>query len=227
MAISREIRKKVNSDWQNAFPELSLFAQDKLYKIVGPFVIGLELIKLPRLDEYRPHFAMYPLWRSDIKECLSIPIIIKEYYDRRGFQFSIPYDKHDGFFREVLDCVEKQTLLAFVGEISIRKVISKLDDYSKGPPLNASPNSYLQAAIQEAKLRIALYIDLAGAQSIFGQIVKRKWDIHHFKACGVDVDKWLHSLQIAVSNRNDFLKQLENNLSDIRLSSIKRSVLIE
>lgn len=43
MAIDREIKKKVTEDWLNSFSQISAFAQNKLYKIVGSCIIGIEL----------------------------------------------------------------------------------------------------------------------------------------------------------------------------------------
>lgn len=32
----KEIKKKVNGEWLNVFSQLSIFNQNKLYKVVGP-----------------------------------------------------------------------------------------------------------------------------------------------------------------------------------------------
>ncbi len=49
-------KKKVAAEWQSSFPELTQYAENKLYKLLGPLIIGIELIKLPRSPKYRPHF---------------------------------------------------------------------------------------------------------------------------------------------------------------------------
>lgn len=223
MAINKEIKKKVIEDWQNSFPELTLYSQDKLYKVVGATIIGLELIKLPRSEEYRPHFVIYPLWKKDVKANLDTPYVLKEYYNKKGLQYSIPYERHSAFFSDVIDSVMKQNPLSFEGSISLKTLMSVFDEYSKTPPLRASPNSYLQAALQEAKLKIALFIVIAEAQSVLEQIKKRTWDVNHFKACGVDVSSWLQSLQATISNRDEFLKQIQANKQDKKISNLKSS----
>lgn len=225
MVMDKEVKKKVIEDWQNAFPQLSLYAQDKLHKVVGATIIGLELIKLARTEEYRPHFVVYPLWKKDVKASLDFPFILKEYYNKKGLQYSIPYERHSAFFNEVIESVKKQTPLPFDSNISLKKIVSMIDEYSKTPPLSAAPNSYLQAALQEAKLKTALFIGVAEAQSVLEQINKRNWDIDHFKACGVDVNEWRQSLQIAVSSRDEFLRQIEANKQDKRISLLKSSEL--
>jgi hypothetical protein len=122
MTINKEIKKKVIVDWQNAFPQLAMYSQDKLYKVVGPVIIGIELIKLPRTNEYRPHFVVYSLFgnkmENDVKACLSGPILLKEYSNKKGFQYDIPYEKHGAFFIDVIDSVRKQTPIAFDCNIS-------------------------------------------------------------------------------------------------------------
>lgn len=225
MTIDKEIKKKVIEDWQNAFPQLTLYAQDKLYKVVGSIIIGLELIKLPRADEYRPHFIAYPLWRESVKASLDFPIILKEYFNKKNLQYSIPYERHKAFFSDILESVKKQTPLSLEGDISFKKLMSVLDEYSKTPPLSAAPNSYLQATLQEAKLKIALFIGVAEAQSVLEQINKRNWDLNHFKAFGVDVSEWLQSLQATISNSDEFLKQIEVNKQDKKIAKFKSSEL--
>jgi len=227
MAIDKELKKKVIEDWQNAFPQLSLYAQDKLYKVVGSIVVGLELIKLPRTDEYRPHFVAYPIWKEDVKTSLNTPFILKEYYNKKGLQYSILYERHSSLFNDVLESVKRQTLLSFDGNISFKKIVSVIDEYSKTPPLSAAPNSYLQAALQEAKLKIALFVGVAEAQSVLEQINIRSWDANHFKACGVDVNRWLQELKENISKRDEFLKQIEVNKYDKKISQLISSEITE
>lgn len=225
MAIDKEIKKKVIEDWQNAFPQLSLYAQDKLYKVVGSLVVGLELIKLPRTEEYRPHFVIYPLWKKDVKSSLDYPILLKEYYNKKGLQYSIPYEKHSAFFNDVLDSIKRQSPLPFDGNLSSKELMSVLDEYSKTPPLSAAPNSYLQAVLQGDKLKTALFLSSEEAQKVLEQIDKRSWDVNHFKAFGVDANEWLQSLKDTITNRDEFLKQIEANKQDKKIAKLHGSEL--
>jgi hypothetical protein len=229
MPIDKEIKKKVIEDWQNAFPQLTIYSQNKLYKIVGPCILGIELIKSPHTESYSPYFVIYSLWGNrmgnNIKACLAGPMLLKDFKNKKGFQYDIPYEKHSVFFDDVLDSVKKQTPLPFEGNISFKEIETAIDVSSKTPPLSAAPNSYLQAVLQETKLRIALYISGEEAQRVFEQINKRSWDTNHFKACGVDVSEWLQSLQATISSRDEFLKQIEINKQDKKISQLKSSEL--
>ncbi len=225
MPIDKEIKKKVIEDWQNAFPQLTMYSQNKLYKVVGSCILGIELIKSPHTENYSPYFVIYPIWKKDVKTSLDYPIFLKDFKNKKGFQYDIPYEKHSVFFDDVLDSVKKQTPLPFEGNISFKKIETAIDVSSKTPPLSAAPNSYLQAVLQEAKLKIALFINSEEAQRVFEQINKRSWDINHFKACGVDVNEWLQSLQATILNEEEFLKQIEINKQDKKIAQLKSSEL--
>ncbi len=226
MAIDKEIKKKVIGDWQNAFPQLSFYAQNKLYKIVGPIIIGLEFIKSPFTDTYSPYFVIYPLWEEDIKASLDYPILLKDFKNKKDIQYDIPYEKHSIFFDDVLESIKRHSPLSFDGNISFKKLIAILDEYSKTPPLSAAPSSYLQAVLHATKFKIALFIGVVEAQSVLEQINKRDWDLNHFKACGVDVNEWLQNLETMLSNRDDFLKQIEANKQDKKIAKLQSSELV-
>lgn len=230
MGIEKKVKQRIIEDWQNAFPQLTSFAENKLYKIVGPSIVGLELIKSNRTESYSPYFVIYSLWGSrignDIKACLAGPILLKDFKNKRGFQYDIPYEKHNLFFDELLYGIKEQIPLPFDGDISLKIFLEVLEEYSRTPPLSAAPNSYLQAGVQEAKLKIALFIGLAEALEVFEEIKKRKWDINHFKACGVDLDEWLQRLQALITNRDEFLNLIELNKLNKKISKLKTSDLI-
>lgn len=225
MAIDRTIKKKVTEEWLNAFPQLLKFTQNKLYKVVGPCIIGIELIKSPHKESYSPYFVIYPLWKKDVKTSLDYPILLKYFKNKKGLEYDIPYEKHTMFFDDVLDSVKKQRPLPFEGNISLKNLMDALEEHSKTPPLSAAPNSYLQALLQEAKLRMALFVSLKEAQNILEQIKKRNWNKNSFNMWKIDLSKWLQSLQDIITNRDEFLKQIEINKQDKKITKLNSSEL--
>lgn len=226
MAVNKETRNAVNTDWENALPQLTLYAKNKLYKRIGPLIAGIELIKLPMADVYRPHFVIYPLWKKDVETSLDHPIILTEYYNKKGLQFSIPYDKHEVFFPDVLEAVKSQCPLSLDNDIDVSDLISVFDAHSKKPPLNAAPNLYLQAELQKNKLKVMLYASPIKAQAFFSEVAKRNWDINNFRAFGFDVSQWLQNLSEEIGSREQFLKQIETNQSDRKILRLRSSELV-
>ena len=105
------------------------------------------------------------------------------------------------------------------------KIVSAIDDSSKKLPLSAAPNSYLQAVLQESKLKIALYISSEDALKVLLEINNRSWDIKSFKMWNIDFNNWLQSLQITISRRDEFLIQIEANKHDKKISQLRSSEL--
>lgn len=225
MGIDRTIKKRVIEDWQNAFPQLTMYTQNKFYKVVGCCVVGIELIKSPHTESYSPYFVIYPIWKKDIKTSLVYPIFLRDFKNKKGYQYDIPYEKHSLFLCDVLDIVKNQIPLPFDGNISLANIVSAIDDSSKKIPLSAAPNSYLQALLQESKLKIALFISIEDALKVLVEINNRSWDIKSFKMWNIDFNNWLQSLQITISRRDEFLIQIEANKKDKKISQLRSSEL--
>lgn len=225
MAIDKSTKQNVTADWLAAFPQLTPYARDKFYKVLGPLVVGLELIKLPASERYRPHFVMYPLWGKDPKQSLDVPILLREFYDRKQFQYNIPYYNHGVPFADVLTAIQAQAPISFDGDISLGKLFEVYDDQSKRPPLHASPNSYLQGHLRESKLKTALFIDAQIAEKVFHEIKTIDWNVSNFKWFGIDVPGWLDSMQEAINSKENFLRQIDANKADKKISMLKSSKL--
>lgn len=228
--MDKELKKRVLGDWQNAFPQLSLYSANSLLKVIGPVIIGLNLVKLSAIEKYRPHFVVYSLFGNrignDAKACLDYPIILKEYYNKKGLQYDIPYKNHDIFFDDMLDSVKKQSPLSFEGDVSLNEILSMIDEYANTQPLSASRDSYFQAVLQAEKLKIILFVNSTGVQSILEQINKQNWSVNHFNAFGINLNEWLHHLQTLPSNRDKLLKQVELIKQDKKIAKLKSSQLI-
>jgi len=230
MKIDNNLKNKVTEDWKNAFPQLALFAKDKFYKVLGPLVIGIELIKLPRTADYRPYFVIYALFGNrmgkDIRACLSGPILLESYLNKKGSQYDISFEKHTILFKDVIESIYNQTPLSFSNNNSLNSLLLVFDKYSKQPPLSAAPKSYLQASLYEMRLKIALYVSTQEAEGILEKINGINWDINHFEACGVDFNNWLQSLQDVIKEKDLFLEIIEQNKKDKKIAKLHYSELI-
>ncbi|HVU95339.1 MAG TPA: hypothetical protein VHE34_08950 [Puia sp.] len=223
MPIRTETKKIIATDWLKAFPELSGYAQNKFYRIAGCVLLGLELIKLPRSEEYRPHFVMYPLWEENPDKCFTAIILVQEFYTKRNQQFSIPYENHTLIFNEVLISVGEQKPILSYKEISIGHLLGVMESYARKAPLSATTNSFHQAKFREAILKINLYEGRKETEALYREIVGINWDKIHFKAYGVDVDDWLQKVHECINRREDFLRQIEQNKLDKKFGRLSWS----
>jgi hypothetical protein len=224
MSTQNEIKKKIATDWVNAFPDLSIFAQNKLYKTIGPIVSGIELINLPRSDDYRPHFVIYSLWQRTLSECLESPIVLIEFKNNKGLQFRIPYSNQDSYFEEARECVKKQLPISFQKNLSISELLSFLYEYSK----KHNSLHYLW----DAELRkFVLYASLYTANKeimdvVYNDIKVTKWHLEHFETCGVNYNSWMQEIENTLSNRDQFMAQIAANKEDKKMKKLQHSELL-
>jgi len=106
----------------SAFPNISALAQNRLYKVIGCCIAGIEFVTLPGSEEYRPHFVLYPLWKTDMKKCLDAPIILKQLYNKKRIQFDIPFGKHSIYFPNAVECFKSQISVSLDGSVSLKSL---------------------------------------------------------------------------------------------------------
>ena len=228
--MDRNIKQQIIKDWQKKFPQFGVYSISKLYKIVGCLVVGIDLIKLPFTQGYRPHFVVYTLYGNrlgnDIKSCLSAPILMDEFYDKKKKQYNISYLKHKDYFDNIAETIREKEYLFAEKNIPLAKILSLFDDYAKKPPQNAHSNSFMQATIQEDKLKVALYTDSQKAKEILFHIKQKKWDNEHFEQFGVNVKDWTKKLEDTIISKDSFLKQIDINKNDKKIIKLPYSEII-
>lgn len=220
------MKKKISEDWKTAFPELVCYTQNKFYKIIGPLIIGFELVKIPGLEGYRPYFVCYPLWKSSLASCVERPIVLIEFYDKKGFQFSVSYSDHILLFADIVESIKSQLQIPLEGDIALESIYSVIDEYSKKPPLVATNNSYLQALLSETKLDLALYIqDFDEVKEVLTDIKTRNWDVDHFEMWEVDIADWIATIENRLNDSVSLNSQIEINKKDKKLLNFHESEL--
>lgn len=223
---TKEIKKRNFEEWLISVPQLSAFAQNKLYRIVGCTIIGIELVKLPKVEDYRPHFVLYPLWKSDLKNCLDNPTILMEISNKKGLQFSIPHLKHNSYFNEAIECLKKQVPILWNENIALKSLFDIVDN--RFNDILVKSNSAQQAKLFELKFYSALYTEnQSQVQNVLKQIqqASKNWNMQMFEIWYGKFDIWLQTLQEKASNREEFLKRVETNKQDKKISQLKSSEL--
>jgi len=224
MSLSGVEKKHVTNSWLESFPQLTAYSQVKLYKVLGPVIIGIEIIKLPQTEEYRPHFVIYPLWKVDEEKCLEMPVVIKDIKKKNGFQLDIPYKDNEKWKKEAFDCTSNQ-VISLNGDVTIDDLFELVADVlttgRKGPIPEA--NAF------EAKLFTSVYLgDWMRTEKILDELseVGPTWPPFGFDFMYGPFDQWYKSLEEKVRNRDLFLNQISQNLLSPKLSKLKRSELI-
>jgi hypothetical protein len=227
MSTPNAIKKNIAKDWIEAFPELSIYAQNKFYKIIGSVITGIELIALPFSEDYRPHFVICPLWEKDASKSIEYPGMMIEFKNRDGLQLNISYSNHSANFEEAVECVRHQLPINFTGNIHLGELLTVLMNYSVTSHLSASPNSLLQGRLYQFMLYCALYTNNAEQiNRLLTEIKQRKWNIEHFGMAHVDPDVWITDLENTVHNHDEFMAQITRNKEDKKIKKLKQSQLL-
>lgn len=216
------LKKEIINDWSSNFTGLSFYAQNKLYKVCGACILGIEIISLPRSDDYRPIFVVYPLWKTGIKRCLEEPIFMQEIYNKKGFQFNIPYTEHTSFITEAVECTKSQAQILDFEEISIKQLFETIDKQFSQTLIKSSPVG--QAKLYETKFFSALYVnDMGTVEQVWNEIqtISKSWRPNLFEWKFGKLDIWIQNLQIVMSKRSEFLRQIEENKLDKKITQLK------
>ena len=224
--IENSIKREIINDWAENFPELSIYSQNKLYKICGPFVFGVELLSLPRSEDYRPIFVCYPLWKSDIKLCLDEPIFMEEIRNKKGFQFNIPYKNHKTFLQEAVECTKKQAVVFTKKSVTFTELLDIIDKQFSQTLIKSSPVG--QAKLFEGKFYGALYVnELNKCSEILEELstLIGNYDLKFLEWKFGDLNVWLEHLQMQKTNQEFFFNQIKKNKEDKKISKLNSSEL--
>lgn len=152
-------KKEIANDYLKNFEELSCYSKTQLFKILGPFIVGLELTPSPYLGEsFKPHFVCYSLAENNIKECLDLPLLLRPIYNKKNISLnSIPYKIDSDKYKESIDSIRKLYGYFLFGDVSLKNVnlFDKINSFFK----NGKILPMDEAKINLFRYNIALYLD--------------------------------------------------------------------
>ena len=225
--MDTKTKKIITEEWLRAFPGLSAYAQNKLYKIMGPFLCGIELINLPRSANYRPHFVIYSLYKEDLESCLKYPTLMFEFHDSKKLQLDLPYDDAYGEFKLAQSIVSSSLKIQFNGNVSLGNFFGLVDDNLKNNMIFKFHSGKI-ASLLELKFYAALFVNSeVEMNAIINQIQieSEGWDMQIFEKRYGRFDKWIQKLQVTMLNRYEFLEQIEANKQNKKILRLKNSEL--
>lgn len=226
--MDSKLKNNVKDAWLGAFPSLTAYNQSKLYKIIGPFICGIELINLPHSEKYRPHFVMYPLYRKDIKSCLNYPAVMFEFYNNKNLQFDLAYTGMGDDLTEALSIVSTSVQISFQNDVSLNSFYSLLD-YVQKIDTTYKTVAGRNASLLEVMFYGTLYVGSEiETQNILDRIEQssKNWNMKIFESWFGNFGLWFQELQNIASSRDFFLDQIRSNKLDKKISKLNSSELI-
>ncbi len=221
-------KKKITELWLQAFPDLRPFAYNKLYKIVGPFIFGLEFINLPHSKYYRVHFVVYPLYKRDVKDCLLYPVLMFEFYNKRNLQINLPWNNLTVELDEVLSLLKFKLNLWLTPMLTLEDFFVLIDENLRNNP-NYNHHPGKMADLLELKFYAALYVNNTDSlQDVIHQIQNgvKQWDNKLFSNWHGDFTTWFSVLTAKKMEREEFLQQIEAIKQNEKLITLKDDELI-
>jgi hypothetical protein len=214
-------KTKVANYWIENFVGLSKFTTIKLYSIIGPFVCGIEIIALPRIKKYRPHFVLYPLYRTTIKECLLYPDLMFPIENVIGpgkhNQYNLEYETESESAKSAVIDARKQIGLEFNSEVRLIQVNNLFDkQISKGVRVSS---------LLEAKYMLNLVIGENCAKEVFEEINQSQENLVKGKSIKFQTNFIDLLSNLKKINREELLRNVDKNSSDGMLLKLGRKEL--
>ena len=202
----------MTNKWLNEYQGLRKYKKNQLYCITGPFILGIELVKLPRIDKYRPHFVVYSLYGNptgtNLKECMMYPIIMFELFNSKNLQYSLDFE---GVILEAKESLDSFLNFKLGENISFEYFLNWFDQITNDPNLKFRIRL---PEIWEAQYNLAVYFSIEKATQVFNEIKNSAEKIDKekcFKAYG-GYTQWFKKLEAIDSlEQLNLIKKNKNN----------------
>ena len=218
--------ENIVSDWQKQFPILSQYTSSTLYAKADIILIGLRLDKIMS-NTYRLILEILPLWIQE-KRKISIPVFSVELFDKKGGQFFIKYQLHEYLFEAAVECVNQQFGLILRENIRANDIFRLVDSFSSTLITKHNPINWHR--LFELKLALAFYsgeADLIDTVKAEIENETKYWNEKEFNHMFMkSIEEWKSDLYQKMENRETFMKQVQLNMDDKKISRLKRIHII-
>jgi len=228
MSISKESKKKVEETWLKAFPQLNKFSGSRFFKIIGPFIAGIELLNAWGVNNYKPYFVLYPLWENNIDKCLDKPIVLNTLRNKKGISISLPYEWDDKLLGEFIANLGPQILLSLNKDVFLTEVSAAIDLYWQDPGVKAQ-SSHMRAHLLSSSFFAALYVNnRAEVERILASVLleSQSWNMQNFIHFFGDFQSWLDGLYMQIGKRDEFISKIKGNGMHKKIKDLQFSELV-
>lgn len=171
-------------------------------------LVGLTFVKVPNRD-YKLFFTIYPLWRSTMKSCVDVPLLLQPLVDDNGLEIYL-----SDCINITLKCNTQFPLLS--GSNTAVDFVRGLHEIIANDK-SLRNNFVLKIKIYELIYGIALFLNnIEIAQDVYLQISNQisSWDTKIFNYWYGDKDTTLSKLAEFETNRRRIVKNVDLNGSD-------------
>lgn len=218
--------ENIVSDWQKQFPILSQYTSSTLYAKADIILIGLRLDKIMS-NTYRLILEILPLWIQE-KRKISIPVFSIELFNKKGGQFFIEYQLHEYLFEAAVECANQQFGLILRENIRANDIFRLVDSFSSTLITKHNPINWHR--LFELKLALAFYsgeTDLIDTVKAEIENETKYWNEKEFNHMFMkSIEEWKSDLYQKIENRETFMKQVQLNMDDKKISRLKRIHII-
>ena len=214
--------KNIVNDWKKQFPILSQYTSSTLYAKADIILIGLRLDKVMS-DTYRLILEILPLWVQE-KRKISIPVFSVELFNKKGGQFFIEYQLHEYLFEAAVECANQQFGLILRENIRANDIFRLVDSFSSTLITKHNPINWHR--LFELKLALAFYsgeTDLIDTVKAEIENETKHWNEKEFNHMFMkSIKEWKSDLYQKMENRETFMKQVQLNMDDKKISKLKQ-----
>lgn len=184
-------------------------------------LVGLTFVKVPNRD-YKLFFTIYPLWRSTMKSCIDVPLLLQPLVDDNGLEIYL-----SDCINIIDKCNTQFPLLS--GSNTVVDFVWGLHEFIANDK-SIQNNFVLKMKIYELIYGIDLYLNnIEMAQDIYLQISNQisNWDTKIFSYWYGNKDTTLSKLLEFEANRRRIVKNVELNASNTKVMKLPAYKLLE
>lgn len=139
-----------------------------------------------------------------MEDLTSILVLLND----KGLQFSVPYMKHEQYFKKVLENVKIQMPLLLTGDVNLDSLFQYVDSWFENIVIQVSLIS--QTRICELEFYAALYAGNKNDTQNVLDVIKgrsKRWNMTVFDTWNINFDLWFENLKNMINQKDDYLQR--------------------
>lgn len=191
--------------------------------VLNCMLIGIVMVKVPGKNAYKLYFSIYPLWMSNLKECLDMPLFQQPILNNKNMDIYLPENMTEYGVDFVLHQCQKQVPFIPARNIPFNDIVAFLHRILKNSTF--AENFVLKMKVYRLIYSIALICnDFKTAESVYKTISQSidQWDDTIFQYWYGDKKSYLNQQQEYDSNKIILQTNLQINLQNPKMCKVPK-----